>query len=135
MREILFQGKRPGNEEWVQGYHVCIGGKYHYICTGKLDICNVLPVFEHHLIDPGTLVQYTGLTDKNGVMIFEGDVVLVDEYKRYVVKFSLERMGYEPFATGDGCGCCEVDTVHHEYQSIEVIGNIHDNPELLKEES
>lgn len=131
MREIMFRGKRVGGGEWVVGTLVKmgpVGYVRHFILP------DYASAFYDIEVDSATVGQYTGLTDKNGVMIFEGDVVLVDEYKRYVVKFSLERMGYEPFATGDGCGCCEVDTVRYEYQSIEVIGNIYDTPELLSKE-
>ncbi len=128
--KFCFGGKRYNGDGWVYGdlsYHVQDGVPYVFPADGYDSA-------DCYRVDPATVGQYTGLTDKNGVKIFEGDIILVDEHTMYVVKFSLERMGFEPFAKGDGCGCCEVDTVRYEYQSIEVIGNIHENPELLGKE-
>ena len=72
------------------------------------------------------------MRDKNSTRIFEGDIVadVNCEYDKYVVNFSDERCGFFPFAKGDGCGCCEVNVLTVNF--AEVIGNIHDNPELLK---
>lgn len=77
------------------------------------------------------LMQYTGLCDKNGTKIFEGDIVKCYRKYTFVVKFQKTRGGWFPFACGDGCGCCEdevVDTNH-----CEIIGNIYHNPELLNQ--
>ncbi len=87
------------------------------------------------------IMQYTGLKDKNGKEIYEGDIVqevFIDEYddnkerryEKYIVEYDIDRGGYIPFACGDGCGCCESNVIDTEY--AEVIGNIYENPELLE---
>jgi ferredoxin len=129
MREILFRGKREDNGEWVYGNYCAAeyltgGGIEHLIIEAPRNGCATK-------IIPETVGQYTGLTDKNGNKIFEGDIIQAYTV-RYVVEMSSERGGYFPFACGDGCGCCECEVESPE--KSEVIGNIHDNPELLKGE-
>ena len=125
MREILFRGKRVDNKEWAFGDLLHLPNGDVVILSNK----------GYVKIIPETVGQYTGLTDPNGKKIFEGDIVksccCLDDGKTMAVKFDTLRRGWFPFACGDGCGCCEVDTYSPEY--IEVIGNIYDNPELLGE--
>lgn len=134
MREIEFRGKRIDNGEWVCGD--LLQSKYS---NGdyKTSIMEQTPVALNFPVDPKTVGQYTGLKDKNGVKIYEEDVVRVTYYGEesvHVVKWMGEwdypAFDLEPFLDCDSNGLsyvmcdCECET--------EVIGNIHDNPEFLE---
>ncbi len=120
MREILFRGKRKDNGEWICGDLVHWWGRHN--TKPDIQIYNNVQRFN---VIPETIGQYTGLTDKNGKKIFEGDIVNFDGILYHIVFVS-------------GCfRICKNNqfsyTLHNLYPSLEVIGNIHDNPELLKE--
>lgn len=128
MREILFRGKRLDNGEWVQGYYL---QNYEgpYICFIKgAYICDAGALTEP--VYPETVGQYTGLTDKNGKKIFEGDVVK-DAYVLGKVIYNTEQEDF------DGAASFMIDDIfdgpqsYRFWSSVEVIGNIHDNPELI----
>ena len=141
MREILFRGKRIDNGEWVEGYYKLCG---HLVGTIEEDIYPTITPFNKYgyIVDPKTVGQFTGLTDKNGKKIFEGDIVAQNWYDHnepaddsfgevvfceYDCSFSVmdvEKDGIVPL------GRC-----HAYHWEAEVIGNIHDNPELLEEEN
>lgn len=148
-REILFRGKITDTGRWYEGQYIHLHKttycfKEDYDRNPDNDIHQI--VFEkmtdwglpnRHLradVLPETVGQYTGLTDKNGKKIFEGDIIqkVYSECRGvcYVVKMSTERCGWYPFACDDGCGCCSCEL--EEPKRCEVIGNIHDNPELLE---
>lgn len=127
MREHLYCGKRVDNGKWVEGYYFHDIDKR--IVTTEADyIIGFLykddTIMQNIEVVPETVGEYTGLTDKNGVKIFEGDIVEADGY-REVVKFEngcfypmgayIARTGYE-----------------YDPDEYEVVGNIHDNPELLE---
>ena len=126
MREILFRGKRTDNDEWVKGFYCMFNGKKHLIYTGyaEVDCGDYYPdAFE---VDPSTVGQYTGLSDMCGKKIFEGDIVKLGTGKTRFVFYgvsSFRHTIYNGYAK-------EFDFKDRGYQ---VIGNIYDNPELLKE--
>lgn len=132
MREILFRGKHTDDGHWVYGMYVAEGYQADFHC--------ILPNYDpadngyyHFEVDPGTVGQYTGLTDKNGKKIFEGDILSAhfdedfpeNETREVVVwdfcSFKLEyKKGIYDELAEDDCLLWEV------------IGNIHDNPELWR---
>ena len=131
MREILFKGKRADNGEWTEGYLFKQWNRTFLLWGMTGDVPNMTEVI------PETIGQFTGLTDKNGKKIFEGDFVVTTRTfvhcnRIYEVRFSEARCGWFPFASGDGCGCCEDEVECPEY--VEIIGNIYDNKELLGNE-
>ena len=136
MREILFRGKKKDNEEWFYGYLVERNAKYYIYYEMPDEMCQTGNWFCNEEVIPETVGQYTGLTDKNGKKIFEGDILDTDLKRPYlVVEF---RDGCFMFNCNDGGDDYYdimlpiVKEAHTEYKYGKVIGNIHDNPELLK---
>ena len=140
MREILFRGKRLDNGEWVQGNSL-IHSMYK-----KGDVCiGVVEGLEIYSVITETVGQYTGLTDKNGKKIFEGDIFVdkedeitsVVEFRNgmfclvdYGIMGALMPYGYDETAGGFGeCDCQPMD--NYNIHTMQIDGNIHDNPELL----
>lgn len=132
MREILFKAKRLDNGKWVEGYYWTNLFNNHFIRiaqdkTGKFTIDD----FE---IDPNTLCQFTGLTDKDGNKIWENDIVDVSgcwwakvDTLRYLVEWSETMSGFSPYIDYDS-DCC----IYRYPENSKVIGNKFDNIELLK---
>ena len=127
IREILFRGKRIDNGEWVEGcYTFSKKASRHIIWVqseSNAEFWHTYPI----AVDPLTVGQFTGLTDKNGKKIFEGDIAK-----------DAHHTGFVSFGEFN-CSCCDgvygwsfSNGADIRYYSIhEVIGNIHDNPELL----
>lgn len=132
MREILFKAKRLDNGKWETGYYFKAGEKHMILCffTNENGLYHMM-----YEIDPETICQYTGLTDKNGRKICENDIVTEDwgnhkgtvrfgEFEAQVLKnigFNIEWK--DIYYRQDLCYWAE---------KCEVIGNVFDNPELLK---
>lgn len=122
MREFLFRGKRKDNGDWVYGYYEKYNdGSYINLQTDRLN-SGGYPIREFIEIIPETVGQYTGLTDKNGKKIFEGDIVK-DPWR--ISKVEYYRGCYYPFISFPEYSCWDTD-------ETEVIGNVYDNPELWK---
>ena len=125
MREILFKGKRVDNGEWVEGWYAPL------VCNDKTVIPYIRDINgTDWKIIPETVGQYTGLTDKNGNKIFEGDIVyyyISPYHKRFIVEF------FDGAFVIKNKGNHIRSPLYHFCPLVEVIGNIHDNPELLED--
>ena len=127
MRDILFRGKRTDNGDWVYGYIVIEPYGSFIEKVERIQARDNL-WHEYYPVIPETVGQYTGLKDKNGKKIFEGDAVwFSDEKERGVVCFD----------EIDACFSVRFDTFDaafdHLYSNeLEIIGNVFDNHELLE---
>lgn len=148
MREVLFRGKRITDGEWCEGnLFIDEKGEKHEILLGYTNYRIAWEVI------PSTIGQYTGLTDKNGKKIFEGDIVRTQPFSdrpyskkakfkqhigivEYVIRHFKNSLYEQDYEAGWGVkikdygkfGCCDWSA----FFKCEVIGNIHDNPELLR---
>lgn len=130
---FLSRGKRKDNGTWVDGNLV-------YTRTTTLGVVTEIYTLEmRYEVIPKTVGQCTGLKDKNGKLIFEGDILKFvnddREISLYVVIWNTSLLSWQVqeishYVKNDYCGFDELC----EFGNTEVIGNIHDNPELLKGE-
>ena len=158
MREILFRGKRTDNGEWIEGFY---SAEEYNPYIGKIEYIPRIQIIGKCVslgVIPETVGQYTGLTDKNGKRIFEGDIFKFDdevwessytscgtEYDSFAVENygvvgfdgDMARFDFIKYKFSEN----SVEADLHENHTIdfsefvcelEVIGNIHDNPELLE---
>ena len=157
MREILFKAKRADIGEWVEGYYIyhinrtiCPFGdsikpedEQHVIMQDGFSDWNMPRDTVHFDIVPETLCQYTGLKDKNGKRIWENDIVLLrEEIQDYewkaAVKFGNPNREYNWGWQLVPVGECEMNKdillwIDMDIANCEVIGNIFDNPELIRQ--
>ena len=130
MREVLFRGKRTYNGKWVEGSLVVTSQCNAYIISTVEDKRDATVLVNQCSlnVDPETVGQYTGLTDKNGMKIFEGDILTIENEGVYAaIKYNESNAAFYV-----------EDEDHEDYlgeaweTDVVIIGNIHDNPEILK---
>ena len=129
MREILFRGKRVDNGEWEYGLpSYDDDGDVEEIQVWDEEDVNFYPV------DPETICQYTGLIDKNGKKIWEGDILeghLDDEFPEDVTREKV--IWHESGWKTEEPGCNDKEYLDEfDTENFEVVGNVFDNPELLE---
>lgn len=143
MRERLYRGKRTDNGEWVDGNHLYdnISGKHYIVPFGNItestkvgeDGCCYCVGFEVIL---ETVGEYTGLTDKNGKKIFEGDVIKTKKYGKVIMYSNIN--DYDVFKVVYQPAVYRLENRQRGFNLVdrgfdyEVIGNIHDTLELLE---
>lgn len=123
MREILFRAKREATNEWGYGYFVNEYDDFQIYVQPQ-----IITQSGREYVNENTLGQFTGLTDKNGTKIFEGDIVrygdtihkVVFEQRNGTAYFGLVYSPIETLPFGN----------YQDLRQLEVIGNIYDNPEL-----
>jgi len=132
MREILFRGKRIDNDEWDFGFIEDLGGDWFIVSPNGIG----------EAVDPSTVGQFTGLTDKNGRKIFEGDilqgfwycegvrakVVWIDDAATFGILYSFRKSGEKTAWLNSSWYKFTSESPYFP----EIIGNIYDNPELLE---
>lgn len=140
MREYKFRGKRVDTKEWVYGNY-----QKHYDSLGELHLIEVqdredFEISVYHVL-PESVGQFTGLKDKSGKEIYEGDIVqfrLTDSFE-YNAEYDYEKYGDTPISAvmkwnEDACGFRVDFPARFKIikSMLDVIGNIMDNPELVK---
>jgi uncharacterized phage protein (TIGR01671 family) len=142
MRQIKFRGKTVDGRKWVHGYYYYNGS--HVIIDSDYIQC---------VIDPETLGQFVGICDVNNTEIYEGDILKIHQFLFDGVEIEMEHIGVVTYKSGDaafhfdkikgkfweehtgfksfeeGAPICNFYGLHEE--SFKIIGNRHDNPELM----
>lgn len=150
-REILFRGFNNKHKEWRYGYYF-VNRDQHFIVEDKIET-NPFLSEEDFVVNPNTIGQYTGLKDKNGKKIFEGDILRFEvpdgTIRHFVIEWASEDRILRPLFNfvPDGnpiriSGWCFNWNGYRLYPSVidgvpdnevmEIVGNIHDNPKLMK---
>ena len=138
MREILFRGKRINGGGWAEGSYI-YAHKWGFDGSDGHLIGNIYATVRTQ-VAPETVGQFTGLHDKNGKQIFEGDIILFEDESpsNYEYHDCTEmRCGEMKFADGQFYLTNRIavemgDLIYDEKLDGVIVGNIHDNPELLE---
>jgi len=126
MREIKFRGKDKENKNWVYGFAIIVQDTA-IICSWNAETENLV----YNFVVPETVGQYTGVKDKDGTEIYEGDIISVSEDKKNgEVIYNSAHCGYIVTGKAWACGCARLGQLCTLF--IRVIGNAHKNPELLE---
>lgn len=128
-RKIKFRGNDYESNEWLYGNLIQRAGRFpgimfDYEYNGKI-------YYAEHPVKQETVGQFTGLHDKNGKEIYEGDILL-DGYAKYEVWYSEDRAGFIAEMIDPQNNLVDYLGGYDTERIMTVIGNIHDNPELLK---
>lgn len=124
-REIMFRGWNKKNKKWLYGYYFAYHGNHFISPDAKV---NPLDTYEDYVVDADTVGQYTGLKDKKGKKIFEGDILVIsqllavvlwnEELATFALQFQFEdKVGLKPLGG---------------WQTMKIIGSVHENQELIK---
>lgn len=125
MRGIKFRGKRLTDGKWIYGDFFRNRGKSFITTDGIVE--NPLASWQDYNVDPDTVGQFTGIYDRKGSEIYEGDIVRTSVSKNGIalVEWHCEHAAFVVHMKGS-------DQWYHLYKGYEKIGNIHDNPSLLE---
>lgn len=144
-REIIFRGKRIDNGEWVKGFpYITHGGEHqirYYDSESNIENCS-------HTVIPDTLGRFTGLTDRNSTKIFEGDIIRWHDNTELSVSGQIAEVCLGKYRDADsafddvyaigfylrtsGGECVTICWLDEYKNDFDIIGNIHDTPELLE---
>lgn len=140
----LFKAKRIDNGEWVVGFYTYIYKK-HYIYTGQIISGGLYDIAERFEVDSSTICQCTGLKDKNGKLIWENDIVKTFDAGE---EWCLSKIIFADTSLGCGWKTTDIRSLSkynndlfkevsfgsYDSKSVEIVGNIFDNAELLESE-
>lgn len=128
----IFRGKRKDNGEWIEGYLVKYNERYYIYYEYADEMCQTGNYLSYKEVIPETVGQCTGLKDKNGKLIFEGDIIRTKKYGRVIAHSNVR--DYDIFIITYVPAVFRIENIHRVFNLVgnsadyEVIGNIHDNP-------